>query len=106
MGSGMNGQSFTFHGYLPKDRRLRIAAIQELENTAMRTGASQVFIETPFRNRHILQDIVKHCNNETLLCLGTDLTLESESMVTRTIGAWEKTMPQIDKRPTVFILAR
>ena len=90
MGSGLNGQSFTFHGYLPKDRRLRIAAIQELENTALSTGSSQVFIEAPFRNQHILQDIVKHCNNETLLCLGTDLTLESESNVTRTIKEWEK----------------
>ena len=106
MGSGLNGQTFTFHGYLPKDRRLRIAAILELESQTENTGASQVFIEAPFRNKHILQDIVKQCKTQTLLCLGTDLSLESESLQTRTIGEWKKDLPKIDKRPTVFIIGR
>ena len=106
MSCGLNGQHFTFHGYLPVEgvdlkRRLR-----ELEEHAARTGAAQAFIETPYRNGAVLRAMLDACRGDTLLCVATDLTLPAESVSTRTIAEWKKKPPDLDRRPTVFVLWR
>lgn len=106
MACGLNGQHFTFHGYLPVETRERKRMLRELEDTAARTGAAQVFIETPYRNGAVLQAMLEHCHGDTLLCIATDLTLPGESIATRTIAEWKKQPPALDRRPTVFLLLR
>lgn len=102
MASGMNGQSFTFHGYLPKERNERLSMIRKLEQQA-RFG-SQVFMETPFRNNHLLDDVLSTCKPSTPLCIGSMLTTDDEMVVTKSIGDWKKRKPDIHKKPTIFIL--
>ena len=105
MASGLNGQQFTFHGYLPSDRHARIRRIRELEREAHRTGASQIFMETPYRNNHLIQDVLATCQDNTLLCIAADLTRESEFIQTRNIRSWRKKIPDLHKRPAIFIIA-
>lgn len=105
IGSGMNGQAFKFNGYLPKDRKLRIDAVLKLEKEANK-GVTQIFIEAPYRNQHLLEDIVENSNTNTRLCIATDLTLDSEMILTRPIGQWKKKLPSINKKPTVFLLGK
>lgn len=102
--SGMNGQHFTFHGYLPVKPAERKAAIKKLESDATRTGAAQLFIETPYRNDGLLKDLQDHCDPRTLLTLAVDLTQHDGSCITRTIGTWKKATPHLGKRPAVFII--
>jgi len=104
MASGLNGQHFTFHGYLPVGTGERKRRLRELEDIAARTGAAQVFIETPYRNDAVLHTMLEHCRGDTLLCIATDLTLPGESISTRTIAEWKKRPPALDRRPTVFLL--
>ena len=104
IGSGLNGQNFTFHGYLPKDRRLRIKAMLALESQLEVKDKTHIFIEAPFRNKHLLYDIVNNCKPETLLCIATDLTLDTEFIKTKSIGSWKEELPKIEKRPTVFLM--
>jgi 16S rRNA (cytidine1402-2'-O)-methyltransferase len=106
MASGLNGQHFTFHGYLPVETGERRRTLRELEDIAARTGGAQVFIETPYRNGAVLQAMLEHCRGDTLLCIATDLTLAGESISTRTIAEWKKRPPALDRRPTVFLLLR
>ena len=106
IGSGMNGQNFTFHGYLPKDRRLRIKAMLSLETQLESKDQTHIFIEAPFRNKHLLYDIVNNCKPETLLCIATDLTLDTEFIKTKTIAEWKEDQPKIEKRPTVFLMGK
>ncbi|OGA40549.1 MAG: SAM-dependent methyltransferase [Betaproteobacteria bacterium RIFCSPLOWO2_12_FULL_62_13] len=104
MGSGLNGQRFSFHGYLPVDKEKRRAKLAELERDSLRGDTTQIFIETPYRNQSLLQAIVENCRDDTLLCLATELTLSTESIRTQPIGAWKKNPPDLDRRPTVFLL--
>ena len=104
MASGMNGQNFAFNGYLPIHRKERIQAIRELEQRAGRENQTQIIIETPYRNQALLDDLVNTCNPSTLVCVATDITLGDEFISTRTAGKWKKDMPDIDKRPTVFLI--
>jgi 16S rRNA (cytidine1402-2'-O)-methyltransferase len=104
MGSGLNGQHFTFHGYLPVHQKERIRRIKELENKSINDSGSQIFMETPYRNQKLYTDIIRSCHPETYLCLATDLTLETESIQTRSISEWERNVPDIHKRPTIFII--
>lgn len=106
MACGLNGQHFTFHGYLPVERAARERKLRELEETAVRTGAAQLFIETPYRNGAMLRTMLDHCGADTLLGIATDLTLPGESVATRTIAQWKKQPPDLDRRPTVFVLGR
>ncbi len=106
MASGMNGQRFTFHGYLPIDREQRREKLLELERLSAQQDATQIFIEAPYRNQALLQSLLDTCSAETLLCLATDITLGSESIHTRTVAAWLKRPPAINRRPTVFLLYR
>ena len=104
MASGFNGQSFTFNGYLPKERSERIKKIKELERSAQQKDQTQLFIETPYRNMHILDDIVSSCEDKTKLCIACDITLPSEFIKTKTIFDWKKQLPDIAKRPAIFLI--
>jgi 16S rRNA (cytidine1402-2'-O)-methyltransferase len=105
MASGLNGQSFTFHGYLPVKPPARQELLKKIDRDAG-TGSSQLFIETPYRNQKLLSDILKYCDDNTSLCIAVDLTLETEYVVTRRIKEWRSSVPEINKRPAVFILGR
>ncbi|MCF6366786.1 MAG: SAM-dependent methyltransferase [Bacteroidales bacterium] len=102
--SGLNGQNFAFNGYLPVKPPERVKKIQFLENRSKTEKQSQIFMETPFRNMKMLDDILNNCKKNTQLCIATDITLETEFIKTKTIIDWKKQKPQINKRPTIFIL--
>ncbi len=104
--SGLSGQQFTFHGYLPREANDRKNAIRKLETDALRTGASQIFIETPYRNDALLADLLKYCGHEVLLTLAVDLTQPDSFVMTLPIEQWKKWKPVLGKRPAVFILGR
>jgi 16S rRNA (cytidine1402-2'-O)-methyltransferase len=104
MASGFNGQNFVFHGYLPIKKYLKINKIKTLEKDAQQKDQAQIFIETPYRNKQLLDSIIETCNKETLLCIACNITLENEFIITKTIAEWSKNLPDIHKRPTVFLL--
>lgn len=102
--SGMNGQRFTFHGYLSREHAQRKQQIKRLEQEAQRTGGAQLFIETPYRNDALLADLLSTCSSNSRLCLAIDLDQPGGSAITRSIAAWRKPVPALGKRPCVFIL--
>ena len=104
MASGLNGQRFAFHGYLPVAETERRKKIAELEKNSKTLNQTQIFIEAPYRNRKLLQSLLETCRESTLLCLATNITLESESIATKRISEWKSRLPDIDRRPTVFLL--
>jgi 16S rRNA (cytidine1402-2'-O)-methyltransferase len=104
MASGLNGQFFTFHGYLPVKKAERIKAIKRIEKESINKRQSQIFMETPYRNAAMLEDLTRVCNPSTLLCVACDITLGSEFISTREIADWAKKKPDIHKRPAIFIL--
>jgi len=105
MASGLNGQSFTFHGYLPIERARRSAAIKQLERLALAQHQTQLFIETPYRNMALLEDLLAQLNGSTRLCIAASLTGENEYIRTNTIAGWRKTgLPNIHKQPAVFLV--
>ena len=106
MASGLNGQSFCFHGYLPVKKPDRIRKIREIEQTAVRKGETQLFIEAPYRNDALLSDILETCHPSTLLCIAADITLESEFIFTKTTAAWKKKKPALHKRPVLFLIGQ
>jgi 16S rRNA (cytidine1402-2'-O)-methyltransferase len=104
MASGFSGQSFTFHGYLPIDKGERSKRIKELESLSARNRQTQLFIETPFRNNSLLDEILKTAQPATRLCIACDLTAETEFVQTKSIAAWRKNVPDLHKRPAIFLL--
>lgn len=104
MASGMNGQSFAFTGYLPVKKPDRLKRIQQLERQAVQQKQSQIFMETPYRNNHLLNDLLATCQPGTSLCIAADITSESEMIRTRTIADWKKQKPDLEKKPVIFIL--
>ncbi len=104
MASGMNGQGFTFNGYLPIDKQKRKQTIKQLERLSFDKNQSQIFIETPYRNQKLLEDFKSFLHKDTLLCIAVDITLETEYIKTKTIAEWHKTTVDIQKRPCIFIL--
>ncbi len=104
IGSGMNGQSFTFHGYLPYEKQQRQRKIQEMEKHARSQNATQLFIEAPYRNRALLNELLEILKEDTLLGIACDLTLETEIMQTKTTKAWKSALPEINKRPCIFLI--
>lgn len=105
MASGLDGQRFAFHGYLPQREPERSHRIADLEKESARQHQTQLFIETPYRNAALFQALLGACRPGTLLCLATDLNLPSESVQTRTIADWRQApVPALEKRPTVFLL--
>jgi 16S rRNA (cytidine1402-2'-O)-methyltransferase len=106
MASGFNGQSFTFHGYIPIDKVERGKRIKELEQLAEKNRQTQIFIETPFRNNHLFDDILKNTAAQTLLCVACNLTAEDEFVKTQTIGQWKQEKIDLHKKPTIFLIYR
>jgi 16S rRNA (cytidine1402-2'-O)-methyltransferase len=105
MASGFNGQNFTFTGYLPIHSNQRIQKIRELEKKAHRDDQTQVFIEAPYRNLQLYNDIIATCSEETRLCIACDLTLEAEWIRSQSIRDWKtESRPEINKRPAVFLI--
>ncbi|MGZ9676553.1 SAM-dependent methyltransferase [Flavobacterium sp. GNP001] len=104
MASGMNGQSFTFHGYLPIEKDEKKASFKTLERVSFEKNQSQIFIETPYRNNKLLEDLIQVLHPETLLCIATDITLPTEYIRTKKIAAWKKESIDLHKRPTIFII--
>ncbi len=105
MASGLDGQCFAFLGYLPVREPERGRRIVELERESARLGQTQIFIETPYRNQALFAALTQACRPRTRLCLATDLGLEREWIATRRVADWKSAaMPEIDKRPTVFLL--
>lgn len=108
MASGLNGQSFAFHGYLPTDAGLRAKRIKELEERSRKEKQTQLLIETPYRNAAMLEALATSCASSTLICVATDLTLNSESIQTQAASEWKKRLqdkraPDFHKKPTVFL---
>jgi len=104
MASGMNGQHFAFHGYLPVEKSERVLKLKALE--AQARGVTQIFIETPYRNAVLLDALLAHCRGDTLLCIAADLTLPTQYVATYAISKWKKKPPMLDRRPAVFLLYR
>lgn len=104
MGSGLSGQNFAFHGYLPAKSELRQKRLRELEKDSRQENRTQIFIETPYRNMQMLETLINTCAPNTKICVATDLTLASESINTRTTLEWRRQgLPSIDRQPTVFL---
>jgi 16S rRNA (cytidine1402-2'-O)-methyltransferase len=104
MASGLEGQRFTFWGYLPRETADRERQIRELEKRSRIEKATQLFIETPYRNDALLGSLLKSCHEQTQLCVAADLTLASQFIRTKTIREWRAAVPPIGKRPAVFLL--
>ena len=105
MASGMNGQSFQFVGYLPIDAAERKKTIKDLETDSLKRNCTQIFIETPYRNNQVINDVLTTCNAETRFCIAVDITAPAESIKTKTIKDWKKNQPpDIHKRPAIFLL--
>ncbi len=104
MASGMNGQQFRFHGYLPIDNAQRNKLLKELEAQSIRNGSTEIFIETPYRNNQLLDALLKECRPSSRLCIGVDITGPGEWIITRSIRDWQKNKPDIHKRPAIFLL--
>lgn len=105
MASGLNGQQFAFLGYLPVDKTLRNQKIKEIEKRSLTHKETQLFIETPYRNQHMLEAILSTCQPNTRLSVACDISLNTEMIATKTIATWKKTpLPDLHKRPTIFLL--
>ncbi|MEY2706121.1 MAG: hypothetical protein RL407_2183 [Bacteroidota bacterium] len=104
MGSGFSGQSFAFHGYLPIDKKDRVAALKRLEQESLREKRAQLFMETPFRNNQLLADALQTLSPPTQLCIAKNLTAADEMIQSKSVAAWKLHPPDLHKVPTVFIL--
>ena len=104
MSSGMNGQCFQFVGYVPIDAAARKKTIKELEEYSFKKNCTQILIETPYRNNQLLQDIISVCKPETKFCIAADITSSAESIRTKKISEWKNAMPDLHKRPVIFLL--
>jgi 16S rRNA (cytidine1402-2'-O)-methyltransferase len=104
MSSGLNGQNFAFNGYLPIDRDDKKTKIKELERLSLQKNQSQIFIETPYRNNKMFEDLLKNLSDSTNLCIACDLTLKNEFIRTLSVNEWGKNKINIDKRPAIFII--
>lgn len=106
MASGFNGQSFAFEGYLPIDLNERVSKLKQLEARSYKENQTQLFIETPYRNQKLAEDILQHCKPQTQLCIATNISCEDEQIITKSIKAWKGKLPDLNKKPTVFLIYR
>ena len=104
MASGMNGQQFCFHGYLPVKEPARGHTIRNLESLSAKNDSTQIFIETPYRNNQLIDALCNTCRSETQLCIAADLTAEGQWIKTKSIAEWKKVKPDLHKRPAIFLL--
>ncbi|MEY4278790.1 MAG: hypothetical protein RL377_794, partial [Bacteroidota bacterium] len=106
MASGMNGQLFQFHGYLPIDALERKKKIQTLEQDMRSRTCTQIFIETPYRNDQLLESMLQSCNGNTKICIGVDITGPNEWIKTATVDYWKKNKPELHKKLAVFLIGQ
>lgn len=106
MGSGLNGQNFAFNGYLPIDNQERRKEIKRLERLSQELQQAQSFIETPYRNTAMLEELTKTLHDQTQLCVACDISLPSEYIITQPIVEWRQNLPDLHKRPAIFIIQR
>ena len=104
MGSGFSGQQFTFHGYLPKERKDRVKKMKDFEGDTRRTGATHIFMDTPFRNMNVLDDLLNELSNQTKLCIAHNLTIPNGSVKTYSISEWREKAYDLEKNPTMFLI--
>jgi 16S rRNA (cytidine1402-2'-O)-methyltransferase len=104
MASGLNGQSFAFYGYLPKERGRKRKKIKTLERIAQNTKQTQIFMETPYKNQNMLEDILDVCEEETLLCIAQQVMGENEYIVTKSIKEWKREKKVLEKNPCLFLI--
>jgi 16S rRNA (cytidine1402-2'-O)-methyltransferase len=105
MASGLNGQQFKFHGYLPSEKEDRIKKIISIENDSSKNHETQIFIETPYRNQHIFNDLISKLQDRTKLCVALDMSSENEFILMKNIKEWKKeTTPDLKNKPCVFLL--
>lgn len=105
MASGFSGQNFAFHGYLPIDKNQRASKIKELEKESARNFQTQIFIETPFRNHALLEDLIKNLKPQTKLCVAVNLSGDSEKIISKSIGEWKNVKIDFHKIPAIFLLS-
>ncbi|QNF33251.1 SAM-dependent methyltransferase [Adhaeribacter swui] len=106
MGSGFNGQSFAFHGYLPIEKKDRVQAIRNLEKDMLQRDQTQIFMETPYRNNQLLSDLLQQLNPTTQLCIAANISGSNEFIKTTTVAKWQGKLPDIHKQPAVFLIYR
>ena len=106
MASGLGGQNFAFHGYLPREQSLRREKIKWLQQRSFNEGQTQIFMETPYRNEHLFEDILAVCDPNTALSIAVDLTAPRQYIKTRSIQDWRKQKAPLHKRPAIFCLGR
>lgn len=106
MGSGFSGQEFTFHGYLPKERKDRIRRLKDFEADTRRTGYTHIFMDTPFRNMNVLDDLLNELADTTQLCIASNITLPDESVWTMTVDQWREKAYDLSKKPAMFLIGR
>ncbi len=104
MASGLNGQRFAFQGYLPPHKAERIKRINELEQESARHKQTQIFIEAPYRNNALLEDMLASCKPSTMLCIAIDLTTADEKIFTQPVSKWRKAVPDLNRKPSIFLL--
>ena len=102
--SGFSGQHFTFHGYLPKERKERVRRLKDMEGDSRRSGSTHIFMDTPFRNMHVLDDLLNELADPTLLCIASDLTLLERSVKTMSVKDWRENAYDLAKKPTMFLI--
>jgi 16S rRNA (cytidine1402-2'-O)-methyltransferase len=104
MASGFSGQTFTFHGYLPKERKDRIRKLKDFEGDARRSGYTHIFMDTPFRNMNVLDDLMKELADTTMLCIASNITLQYETIKTMSVKEWKTKEFDLSKSPTMFLI--
>ncbi len=102
--SGFSGQNFSFHGYLPKERKDRVRRLKDMEGDSRRTGATHIFMDTPFRNMHVLDDLLNELADPTLVCIASGLTLLEQSVKTMSVKDWRENAYDLAKIPTLFLI--
>ena len=104
MAAGFNGQSFAFQCYLPIDGNERVKKLKKLEARVYNEEQTQIFIETPYRNMKMAEDILQHCKPQTKLCIAMNISCENEAIVTKKLGAWKGKLPEMHNQPCVFLI--
>jgi 16S rRNA (cytidine1402-2'-O)-methyltransferase len=104
MASGMNGQNFSFHGYLPIDSLEKKKAVAQLEQESAKKRSAQIFIETPYRNNQLIKDLLQYCHPQTKICIAVDITAPKQWIKTKTVAQWKKETVDIHKRLAIFLL--
>lgn len=106
MGSGFSGQTFSFHGYLPKERKERVKRLKDFEGDTRRNGYTHIFMDTPFRNMNVLEDLLNDLADTTMVCIASDITLPEQSIKTMSVKDWRENAYDLAKKPTMFLIGK